>query len=222
MILAIIGYRDCPPIDIMSQLKHLPTAIAFCGTDGVAADVREFAIKNNLPLTEYLPEYDKYGEKALLVRNRLIVDNADCVLAFWDGQSSETKYTIDYAKEQGKPLKVIYVNQDGLIPYTEICNANQMERVQRAADHDEELEKDEELFEIWSLLEKLDMYEKAGQKPSKPIDRNNVTLSDLKEIIEELDNPIEESPEIIEGFPQKDVFLFDCSGDDSSLNPAFW
>jgi nucleoside 2-deoxyribosyltransferase len=34
------------------------------------------------------------------------VDNADMVLAFWDGSSHGTKYTIDYAKRMGKPVKI--------------------------------------------------------------------------------------------------------------------
>ena len=60
-------------------------------------------------MTEYLPDYDKYGKAAPLVRDRLIVDNSDCVLAFWDGKSRGTKYTLDYAREQGKPIKIVQI-----------------------------------------------------------------------------------------------------------------
>lgn len=33
----------------------------------------------------------------------------DCVLAFWDGQSHGTKFTLDYAKEKNKPIKIIQI-----------------------------------------------------------------------------------------------------------------
>ena len=68
---------------------------------------KEFATAHNLKLIEFLPEYDKYGKSAPLVRNRLIVDNCDAVLAFWDGKSRGTKYTLDYANQMGKPVKIV-------------------------------------------------------------------------------------------------------------------
>jgi hypothetical protein len=54
-------------------------------------------------------EYDKYGKGAPLERNKLIVDECDCVLAFWDGQSHGTKFTLDYAKEKNKPIKIVQI-----------------------------------------------------------------------------------------------------------------
>lgn len=51
----------------------------------------------------------KYGKGAPLERNKLIVDECDCVLAFWDGTSRGTKFTLDYAKEKNKPIKIIQI-----------------------------------------------------------------------------------------------------------------
>jgi hypothetical protein len=39
-------------------------------------------------------------------RNRYIVEHCDVVIAFWDGESTGTKHTIDMATELKKPLKV--------------------------------------------------------------------------------------------------------------------
>ena len=97
MKLAIIGSRKCPPIDIASYLKYIPDTIISGGAVGADTYAKEFAIKNNLQLIEFLPDYEKYGRKAPLVRNKLIIENCDCVLAFWDGESRGTKYTLDYA-----------------------------------------------------------------------------------------------------------------------------
>ena len=86
MTLAIIGSRTCPPIDIMSYLKHLPTGVVSGGARGADTYAREFAQENNLPLQEFLPEYDKYPPKqAPLIRNKKIVEACDCLIAFWDG-----------------------------------------------------------------------------------------------------------------------------------------
>lgn len=107
MRLAIIGSRDCPPVEIEPLLKYIPDTIVSGGARGADTYAKEFAIKHNLKLLEYLPEYDKYPPKlAPLERNKLIVDNCDCVLALWDGASRGTKYTIDLAVCKGKPVKI--------------------------------------------------------------------------------------------------------------------
>ena len=109
MKLAIIGSRNCPPIDIEAHLKYIPDTIVSGGAKGADTYAREFAQKHNLTLIEFLPEYDKYGKGAPLVRNKLIVDNCDCVLAFWDGKSRGTKFTLDYAREKNKPIKIVQI-----------------------------------------------------------------------------------------------------------------
>lgn len=55
---------------------------------------------------EFLPEYEKYGRRAPLVRNDLIIDYADAVIAFWDGKSKGTKYVIDRCKKVNKDIKI--------------------------------------------------------------------------------------------------------------------
>lgn len=109
MRLAIIGSRDCPPIDIASFLTHIPDTIVSGGARGADTYARDFARQYNLHMIEYLPDYDKYGQSAPFVRNRLIVENCDEVLAFWNGRSRGTKYTLDYAKQKGKPIKIVNI-----------------------------------------------------------------------------------------------------------------
>ena len=79
------------------------------GAKGADTYAREFAKKKGLKLIEYFPNYDKYGKGAPLERNKLIVDECDCVLAFWDGQLHGTKFTLDYAKEKNKPIKIVQI-----------------------------------------------------------------------------------------------------------------
>ena len=109
MKLAIIGSRSCPAIDIASHLKYIPDTIISGGARGADTYARLFAKEHNLELIEYLPEYDKYGKVAPLIRNKLIVEACDCLIAFWDGNSRGTKFTLDYAKECGKPIKIVKI-----------------------------------------------------------------------------------------------------------------
>ena len=70
-----------------------------------------YAIRNNIPLKEFLPEYNKYGNAAPLKRNLLIIDYADIVLAFWDGKSRGTKYVIDNCHKRNVKV-VVYKSQE--------------------------------------------------------------------------------------------------------------
>ena len=109
MRLAIIGSRTCPPVDIASYLPFVPDTIVSGGAKGADTYAKEYAIKNNIPIIEFLPDYRKYGRKAPLMRNLQIVDNCDFLLAFWNGISRGTKFTIDYAEKNGVPLKIVSV-----------------------------------------------------------------------------------------------------------------
>jgi predicted Rossmann fold nucleotide-binding protein DprA/Smf involved in DNA uptake len=109
MPLAIIGSRNCPAVDIEVYLDELPDAIVSGGAKGADTYAREFAIKKGIRLIEHLPDYAKYGRAAPLVRNRLIIDDCDKVLAFWDGKSRGTKQSLDYAESKGKPVKIIRI-----------------------------------------------------------------------------------------------------------------
>lgn len=109
MKLAIVGCRNCPPIDIASCLSEISETIVSGGAKDVDTYAKNFANKNKIPLIEFLPEYEKYGRQAPILRNIKIVENSDSVLAFWDGKSPGTKFTIDYAKRKGKSCKIIWI-----------------------------------------------------------------------------------------------------------------
>ena len=107
MRLAIIGSRTCPPVDIGSYLPFVPDTIVSGGAKGADTYAKDYALKNGIPIIEFLPDYKKYGRKAPLIRNMQIVDNCDFLLAFWNGTSRGTKFTIDYAEKRGVPIKMV-------------------------------------------------------------------------------------------------------------------
>ena len=64
-----------------------------------------------IPLLVFKPDYQKYGRGATLVRNTQIIENAEVVFAFWDGQSRGTKDSIKKAEKLEKELYVIKYKQ---------------------------------------------------------------------------------------------------------------
>jgi hypothetical protein len=58
----------------------------------------------------FKPDWDKYGKRAGFLRNELIINEADKVIAFWNGESKGTKHSIDLAIKAGKPID-IYVRK---------------------------------------------------------------------------------------------------------------
>lgn len=108
MKVAVVGSRGLTINDLEKYLPEGTTEIISGGARGVDACAREYAIAHGIKLTEFLPEYEKYGKSAPLKRNITIIESADIVLAFWDGKSRGTKFVIDKCRRLGVSLRVEY------------------------------------------------------------------------------------------------------------------
>lgn len=106
MRVAIVGSRGLSVTNLGKYLPEGVTEIVSGGARGIDTCAREYAIAHGIKLTEFLPEYEKYGRSAPLKRNITIIENADLVLAFWDGTSRGRKFVIDNCKSRGIPVKV--------------------------------------------------------------------------------------------------------------------
>lgn len=107
MKVAVIGSRGLRVDNLEKYLPKETTEIVSGGARGIDACAREYAVRNKIKLTEFLPEYERYGRSAPLKRNLLIIDYADYVLAFWDGKSHGTKYVIDNCKKKNKTVRIL-------------------------------------------------------------------------------------------------------------------
>lgn len=94
-------------VDIGKYLPAEVTEINSGGAKGVDSCVRKYAVEHGIKLTEFLPDYRRYGRAAPLKRNLTILENAELVVAFWNGQSRGTKFVIDNAKRMGVEVKVL-------------------------------------------------------------------------------------------------------------------
>ena len=109
MKVAIIGSRDITHYDLTPLIPEGTTAIISGGARGVDTLAAAYAKRHKLKLIEFKPEYDKYpGKIAPLKRNDQIVAECDMHIAIWDGESRGTRYTINKAKEMGKPVYIEY------------------------------------------------------------------------------------------------------------------
>jgi len=66
--------------------------------------------ENNIPIILFKPDWKKYGRAAGLRRNESIIESCDYCLAFWDGKSKGTKFSIDLCNKLKKPVKVVNFN----------------------------------------------------------------------------------------------------------------
>lgn len=109
MRLAIAGGRDFQNYALLETICNqlLFDTVVSGGAKGADSLAEKYAWQYKKKLCIFLPDWNKYGRRAGLIRNKEIVSNADGVLVFWDGKSRGTQHTINLAKEQSKPLKII-------------------------------------------------------------------------------------------------------------------
>lgn len=107
MKIAIIGSRNLEITNIGDYIPQDTDEIVSGGAKGVDYYAAEYARANGLKLTEFLPDYSKYGRGAPIVRNKRIVEYADEVIAFWDGKSKGTLSVIKFCEKIGKKCRII-------------------------------------------------------------------------------------------------------------------
>lgn len=82
------------------------------GAKGTDTHAVRLAEELGIPIKVFLPEYDKYGKNAPLIRNTQIVDYADQVVAFIDDQSRGTWDIVNKAREAKKDVYLIKLDDD--------------------------------------------------------------------------------------------------------------
>ena len=109
MKVAIIGSRSLAgkSIDFSAYLPKGVSTIISGGAKGIDTMAAEYAVSHGINLMVFRPNYERYGRVAPLKRNDNIVAAADYVLAFWDGVSHGTMYTVNLAKQLGKPVTLV-------------------------------------------------------------------------------------------------------------------
>jgi hypothetical protein len=111
MRLAVIGSRTIideeSVFEVLDSYKYKISVLITGGATGIDQIAEKWALKNAIRTIIYLPDWDKYGKSAGIIRNKLIADDCDQCLAFWDGVSKGTKNTIDLCVKLKKKTNIV-------------------------------------------------------------------------------------------------------------------
>lgn len=108
--LAVVGSRSFSDRSMMRAAVESadPTVIVSGGADGADTLAREIASELEIPVDEFLPDWDAHGSDAGFLRNQQIVDHADAMVAFFgpDGETPGTVDLIERARHKGIPVEI--------------------------------------------------------------------------------------------------------------------
>lgn len=106
--LVIAGTRTYNNFIIFNQklLEFLSTTkvhkIISGGARGTDTLAEIFANDNDIPFEKFLPDWERHGKFAGILRNRQMADTGDFLLAFWNGKSRGTENMIEEMRIRGK------------------------------------------------------------------------------------------------------------------------
>ena len=109
MKLLIAGSRDIDDFELDEYIPGEVDLIITGGARGVDSLAESYADKNKISKLILRPDYKRYGKAAPLIRNKTMIEIADTVIIVWNGRSTGTKFTVDYAKKLNKNVVLIKV-----------------------------------------------------------------------------------------------------------------
>lgn len=104
----------------LDRAEYVQEAVQECGWQvihivsgcarGIDQQGEEYARLNNIPFSQYPPYWNLHGNSAGVIRNQRMAENAEALIAIWDGESRGTKHMIDTARKRGLQ---VYIKQIG-------------------------------------------------------------------------------------------------------------
>lgn len=101
----IAGGRDIHDyqlvLDAINECQFPISTVISGGAKGVDSLGEKYAFEMNLPLQLFYPDWDTHGRAAGPIRNRKMAENAEALIAIWDGKSRGTRNMIETARKLG-------------------------------------------------------------------------------------------------------------------------
>ena len=92
----------------------IPTVVLSGTAAGIDKLGESWARQNNIPIERYPADWDTFGKRAGYVRNEIMADHAEALIAIHDGYSKGTRHMIDLARKRN--LRVfIYLVQNEIV-----------------------------------------------------------------------------------------------------------
>ena len=114
----IAGSRDFHSLPVLIE------AIDSCGfevSEVVSGRARgadrigeEWALRNDIPIIYHPANWDKFGRSAGYIRNSEMAEDAEALIAIWDGRSHGTKNMIEVARKKGLEVFVYEFSEEVL------------------------------------------------------------------------------------------------------------
>ena len=92
--------------NIIENSKFNITEIVSGTAQGIDSLGEQFAIKNNIKISKFIPSWKDLGKIAGIIRNKEMAQYADSLIAIWDGESKGTRHMIEYMSKIKKPVEV--------------------------------------------------------------------------------------------------------------------
>ena len=113
MRVIIAGGRDFSDYDKLRRtVTHLLSrqveVVVVCGeARGADSLGKKLATEMGWGVQSFHADWQKNGKSAGYKRNEEMAQNADALIAFWDGESKGTKHMIDIAKRYRLPARIV-------------------------------------------------------------------------------------------------------------------
>lgn len=88
------------------------TAVVCGEARGVDTLGKAWSITNNIPVHSFPAQWSVYGKRAGYIRNAQMADNADALIAVWDGKSNGTRSMIQLAQSKGLKVYIHMVDKE--------------------------------------------------------------------------------------------------------------
>lgn len=86
-------------VKLAKDLHNIVPTVVISGTaKGVDKLGEMYARNNDIPVEQFPADWDRFGKSAGYKRNGVMANNADALIAVWDGTSKGTGHMIDIAK----------------------------------------------------------------------------------------------------------------------------
>lgn len=112
-----MGSRRFPDLARVEEwVRDLPpgTSLVTGSASGVDAAVTKAAREREVPVRRLAASFEEASDaRRSAERNQRLIDQADALVAFWDGRSLGTRMTIDRALDSGVEVHVYVAKVDG-------------------------------------------------------------------------------------------------------------
>ena len=98
-----------PLYEFLDKLQPRPTLIISGTARGADIFGEIWARNNKIPCKRFPADWRKYGKSAGFRRNLEMLDEAERVVAYWDGRSSGTRHTISEGSKRGLQVEIVDV-----------------------------------------------------------------------------------------------------------------